>query len=63
MTFMPQSQNSVDPVKLKKLAEVAVKVGLNLQQGQDLVITAPERPSANCRRPTAKTSQGKRQSP
>ncbi|NLS01950.1 aminopeptidase [Rhizobium sp. P32RR-XVIII] len=41
MTFMPHSQNSVDPVKLKKLAEVAVKVGLNLQQGQDLVITAP----------------------
>jgi aminopeptidase len=41
MTFMPQSQNSVDPVKLEKLAEVAVKVGLQLQKGQDLVITAP----------------------
>ncbi|MBY5899953.1 aminopeptidase [Rhizobium leguminosarum] len=41
MTFMPQSQNTVDPVKLEKLAEVAIKVGLQLQKGQDLVITAP----------------------
>ena len=41
MNFMPQSQTSVDPVKLEKLAEVAVKVGLQLQTGQDLVITAP----------------------
>src|ERR1700712_4226192 len=41
MTFMPQSQSSVDPVKLEKLAEVAIKVGLQLQRGQDLVITAP----------------------
>lgn len=32
MTFMPQSQNTVDPVKLEKLAEVAVKVGLQLQK-------------------------------
>lgn len=31
---------SIDPVKLDRLAEVAVKVGLQLQQGQDLVITA-----------------------
>ncbi|WP_439273040.1 aminopeptidase [Pseudochrobactrum sp. HB0163] len=31
----------IDPVKLDKLAEVAVKVGLQLQKGQDLVITAP----------------------
>ncbi len=41
MTFMPQSHSSVDPVKLEKLAEVAIKVGLQLHQGQDLVITAP----------------------
>jgi len=41
MTFMPQSHSSVDPVKLEKLAEVAIKVGLQLQHGQDLVITAP----------------------
>src|SRR3954469_25211522 len=41
MTFMPQSQNTIDPVKLEKLAEVAVKVGLQLQKGQDLVITSP----------------------
>jgi aminopeptidase len=32
---------AIDMIKLEKLAEVAVKVGLDLQQGQDLVITAP----------------------
>ena len=32
---------SIDPVKLDRLAEVAVKVGLQLQPGQDLVMTAP----------------------
>jgi aminopeptidase len=31
----------IDPVRLDKLAEVAVKVGLQLQKGQDLVLTAP----------------------
>lgn len=31
----------IDPVKLAKLAEVAVRVGLNLQPGQDLVVSAP----------------------
>lgn len=31
----------IDPVKLDRLAEVAVKVGLNLQEGQDLLLTAP----------------------
>ena len=31
----------IDPVKLEKLAEVAVKIGLQLQKDQDLVITAP----------------------
>lgn len=32
---------AIDMIKLEKLAEVAVKVGLDLQQGQDLVITTP----------------------
>jgi aminopeptidase len=32
---------SIDPVKLDRLAEVAVKVGLNLKPGQDLLLTAP----------------------
>src|ERR1700729_558299 len=32
---------SIDPVKLDRLAEVAIKVGLNLQAGQDLLMTAP----------------------
>lgn len=36
MTTMP-----IDAQKLEKLAEVAVKIGLNLQPDQDLVITAP----------------------
>lgn len=35
------SSTPVDPVKLDRLAEVAVKVGLRLKRGQDLVITAP----------------------
>ena len=32
---------SIDPTKLDRLAEVAIKVGLNLQPGQDLLLTAP----------------------
>jgi leucyl aminopeptidase (aminopeptidase T) len=32
---------SIDPVKLDRLAEVAIKVGLRLQPGQDLLLTAP----------------------
>src|SRR5580693_7644435 len=31
----------IDPVKLDRLAEVAVKIGLQLQAGQDLLLTAP----------------------
>ncbi|MCO5732738.1 aminopeptidase [Rhizobium sp. SSA_523] len=34
-------ETAIDPVKLDKLAEVAVKVGLQLAANQDLVITAP----------------------
>lgn len=37
----PSTRAPVDPAKLDTLAEVAVQVGLNLQQGQDLLITAP----------------------
>ena len=32
---------SIDPARLDALAEVAVKVGLQLQPGQDLLLTAP----------------------
>ncbi len=32
---------SIDPVKLDRLAEAAVKVGLRLQPGQPLLVTAP----------------------
>src|SRR3979490_346690 len=32
---------SLDPLKLDRLAEVAVKVGLQLKGGQDLLVTAP----------------------
>jgi aminopeptidase len=31
----------IDPTKLDRLAEVAVKIGLGLQPGQDLLLTAP----------------------
>ncbi|KAB2720250.1 aminopeptidase [Brucella intermedia] len=38
----PEQLNPViDPVKLERLAEVAVRIGLQLREGQDLVITAP----------------------
>jgi len=36
-----QSNASIDPVKLDRLAEVAVKIGLRLQPGQDVLLTAP----------------------
>jgi aminopeptidase len=32
---------AIDPVKLDRLAEVAVRIGLNLQAGQDLIVTTP----------------------
>lgn len=32
---------AIDPTKLDKLAQIAVKVGLRLQPGQDLLLTAP----------------------
>jgi len=36
------TENSlIDPVKLDRLAETAIKVGLQLQSGQDLLITSP----------------------
>lgn len=38
---LPDLSASIDPTKLDKLAEVAIKVGLQLQKGQDLVLTAP----------------------
>jgi aminopeptidase len=31
----------IDPVKLDRLAEIAIKVGLQLKPGQDLLVTAP----------------------
>ena len=38
---LPDLSASIDPQKLDKLAKVAIKVGLQLQKGQDLVLTAP----------------------
>jgi aminopeptidase len=35
------AEDVVDPAKLEKLAEVAIKVGLGLKPGQDLIMTAP----------------------
>ncbi|SMY06434.1 aminopeptidase [Flavimaricola marinus] len=34
------TQAAIDPAKLDQMAEVIVRVGLNLQSGQDLIITA-----------------------
>ena len=31
----------IDPNKVDKLANLAIKVGLGLQKGQNLIITAP----------------------
>lgn len=36
-----ETSASIDPARLDALAEVAVKVGLQLQPGQDLLLTAP----------------------
>ncbi len=36
-----QRNTPIDPVKLDRLAEVAIKVGLQLEPGQDLLVTAP----------------------
>lgn len=42
MTSYPSNRSEpIDQVKLDKLAEVAVRVGLGLQPGQDLIMTAP----------------------
>lgn len=41
MNIQSEIKTAVDPIKLDKLAEVAVKVGLQLKHDQDLVITAP----------------------
>lgn len=35
------THSPISPEKLDRLAEVAVRVGLNLQPGQDLILTAP----------------------
>jgi aminopeptidase len=37
----PHPASPIDPIKLNRLAEVAIKVGLRLEPGQDLLITAP----------------------
>lgn len=41
MTDHRNSTAPIDPAKLDRLAEVAVKVGLGLRPGQDLLLTAP----------------------
>jgi aminopeptidase len=42
MTTHPRNHSApIDPVKLDRLAETAVKVGLRLRAGQDLLVTAP----------------------
>ena len=41
MSTQPRNIAPIDPVKLDRLAEVAVRIGLRLQPGQDLLLTAP----------------------
>lgn len=41
MTVHQRIARPIDPVKLDRLAEVAIKVGLRLAPGQDLLVTAP----------------------
>jgi aminopeptidase len=41
MTDQRNFTDRIDPAKLDRLAEVAVKVGLGLRPGQDLLLTAP----------------------
>ena len=41
MTTHQRNFPSIDPAKVERLAETAVKVGLRLQAGQDLFLTAP----------------------
>ena len=41
MTTHQRNFPSIDPAKLERLAQTAVKVGLRLQPGQDLFLTAP----------------------
>ena len=41
MNIATQIASPMDAAKLDRLAEVAVKVGLRLQPGQDLFLTAP----------------------
>jgi aminopeptidase len=41
MAYPSNSPSPIDPEKLDKLAQVAIHVGLQLQKGQDLVLTAP----------------------
>ncbi|MCA1374904.1 MULTISPECIES: aminopeptidase [unclassified Bradyrhizobium] len=41
MTDQRNPSTPIDPAKLDRLAEVAVKVGLGLRSGQDLLLTAP----------------------
>ena len=36
-----RNTTAIDPVKLDRLAEVAIKIGLRLAPGQDLLLTAP----------------------
>ena len=49
MTY-PFNHATIDPVQLDRLAEVAVKVGLRLEPGQDLILTAwDRRPVASSR--------------
>ena len=53
----PPAADPIDPVLLDRLADLTVRVGLNLQPGQDLLLTARPRrcrwSAGSRKRPTA----------
>ena len=60
MTTHQRNFPSIDPAKLERLAETAVKVGLRLQPGQDLFLTAPVAALPLARRIVRRGLQGRR---
>ena len=60
MTTHQRNFPSIDPEKLDRLAEIAVKVGLRLQPGQDLFLTAPVAALPLARRIAERRLQGGR---
>ena len=57
MAILPDSDLPFDVQMLDRLAEVSIRVGLNLQEGQDLIITGPVEALPLIRRISAEASR------